>query len=70
MKFATNIARHFNLDSGLIKVTKVFPNAIAKRPYDSFLNVEKAVKLIDFDFFDQGVNSSSFSELMTTENNR
>lgn len=70
LEFATNIARHFNLDTGLIKVTKVLPNAIAKRPYDSSLNIKKAVKLIDFDFFSQGVNISSFSELINTENNR
>lgn len=51
MEFALNIAEYFSLDENLVRESDQVPLLQAKRPFDSSLNIEKAIKLIDFDFY-------------------
>ena len=51
MEFALNIAEYFSLDKNLVRESDQVALLQAKRPFDSSLNIEKARKLIDFDFY-------------------
>ena len=51
MEFALNIAEYFNLDRNLVRESNQVALLQAKRPFDSSLNIEKARRLIDFDFY-------------------
>lgn len=51
MEFALNIAEYFGLDKKLVRESDQVALLQAKRPFDSSLNIEKARKLIDFDFY-------------------
>ncbi len=47
---ALNIAEFFKLDKNLVKESDKVPLLKAKRPFDSSLAIDKARRLIDFDF--------------------
>ncbi len=48
--FANYIAETFNLNKDILEVDN-FENLMAKRPFDSSLNILKAKKLLNFDFY-------------------
>lgn len=63
---AKTIARTFDLDSQLIVKAQKLPIMKAIRPYDSSLNISKAKKIIDFDFYSENANMQSFETMIIT----
>ena len=61
---AKTIATTFNFDSDLIVKTQKLPNMKALRPYDSSLDISKARRIIDFDFYSEDANMRSFRTLL------
>ena len=61
---AKTIATTFNFDSDLIVKTQKLPNMKALRPYDSSLNITKAKRIIDFDFYSIDANIRSFRKIL------
>lgn len=51
MELASNIAEYFGMDRNLVRESDQVALLQAKRPFDSSLSIEKARKLIDFDFY-------------------
>ena len=62
---AKTIATTFNFDSDLIVKTQKLPNMKALRPYDSSLNISKAKRIIDFDFYSIDANMRSFRKILS-----
>lgn len=60
LELANKIAEYFNLNKSLIKISDI--NFKAKRPFDSSLNIEKAKKLLNFDFYSIDSNLKAFSK--------
>ena len=58
---ARTIARTFNLNPDLIVEAEKLPNMKALRPYDSSLDISKAKRIIDFDFYSVAANMRSFT---------
>lgn len=63
-EFATNIAETFSLDKSLIRSVNLIPEMKARRPFDSSLDISKAKKLLDFDFYTLGANLRVFTEAL------
>ena len=61
---AKAIATTFNFNSDLIAKTQKLPNMKAFRPYDSSLDISKARKIIDFDFYSEDANMRSFRAML------
>ena len=61
---AKTIATTFNFDSDLIVKTQKLPNMKALRPYDSSLDISKAKRIIDFDFYSIDANMRSFRKIL------
>lgn len=61
---ARTIATTFNFNSDLILKTDVLPNMMARRPYDSSLDVSKAMNIIGFDFYSKEANMISFKRIL------
>ena len=61
---ARTIATTFNFDSDLIVETQKLPNMKALRPYDSSLDISKAKRIIDFDFYSIDANMRSFRKIL------
>lgn len=62
---AKTIARTFDLDSNLIAKVTSLPNMKALRPYDSSLDISKAKKIVDFDFYSEYANMQSFKTMLS-----
>lgn len=60
--FAKRIADKFSLDRELIVQSDGQINFVAKRPFDSSLNIDKAQKILNFDFFSMDKNLNEFYE--------
>ena len=60
---AKKIALNFGLE-GEIEEVESPPNLIAKRPFDSSLNIEKAKSILKFDFFSLEANLHAFEQRM------
>lgn len=60
MNLALTIAAFFNYDKNLIAESDTVQNLQARRPFDSSLNITKARKLIDFDFYTINSNLHAF----------
>ena len=63
---AKTIATEFNLDSDLIMKTQKLLNTKALRPYDSSLDISKARRIIDFDFYSLDANMRSFRKILVS----
>ena len=61
---AKTIATTFNFNSDLIVKTQKLPNMKALRPYDSSLDISKAKRIIDFDFYSIDANMRSFRKIL------
>ena len=61
---AKTIATTFNFDSDLIVKTQKLLKMRALRPYDSSLDISKARKFIDFDFYSEDANMRSFRKML------
>lgn len=61
---AKTIATTFNFDSDLIVKVQKLPNMKALRPYDSSLDISKAKRIIDFDFYSIDANIRSFRKIL------
>ncbi|MCL4341711.1 MAG: NAD(P)-dependent oxidoreductase [Candidatus Thermoplasmatota archaeon] len=61
---AKTIAATFNFDSDLIFKTQKLLKMKALRPYDSSLDISKARKFIDFDFYSEDANMRSFRKML------
>ena len=61
---AKTIATTFNFDSDLIVKVQKLPNMKALRPYDSSLDISKAKRIIDFDFYSIDTNIRSFRKIL------
>lgn len=61
---AKTIATTFNFDSDLIVETEKLLKMRALRPYDSSLDISKARKFIDFDFYSEDSNMRSFRKML------
>ena len=61
---AKTIATTFNFNSDLIAKTQKLPNMKALRPYDSSLDISKAKRIIDFDFYSIDANMRSFRKIL------
>ena len=59
------IATTFNFNSDLIVKTQKLPNLKALRPYDSSLDISKAKRIIDFDFYSIDANMRSFRKILS-----
>lgn len=64
---ARTIARTFDLNQELIVETEKLTNMKALRPYDSSLDLSKARKIIDFDFYSEDANMRSFRIMLDSE---
>ena len=60
-EFALRLAEKFNLDSSLVSEIESPPNMLAKRPFDSSLDISLAKTLLHFDFHSIGVNVDALS---------
>ena len=63
-ELAKTIATTFNFDSDLIVKAQKLPNMKALRPYDSSLDISKAKRIIDFDFYSIDANMRSFRKIL------
>ncbi len=63
---ARTIARTFDLNQDLIVETGKLSNMKALRPYDSSLDISKAKKIIDLDFYSIAANMESFRTMLNT----
>lgn len=63
---AKTIARAFDLSSELIVETEKLPNMKALRPHDSSLDISKAKRIINFDFYSEGANMNSFKKMLSS----
>ena len=61
---AKTIATTFNFDSDLIVKVQKLLNMKALRPYDSSLDISKAKRIIDFDFYSIDANIRSFRKIL------
>ena len=61
---AKTIAKTFDLDSQLIVKTRKLSNMVAIRPYDSSLDISRAKKIIDIDFYSEEANMKSFMTML------
>lgn len=61
---AKTIAKTFNLDKRLIVKTQKLSNMVAIRPFDSSLDISRAKKIIDLDFYSEGANMKSFKTML------
>ena len=61
---AKTIARTFDLNQELIVETKKLTDMKAPRPYDSSLDISKAKKIIDLDFYSVSANMRSFRTML------
>jgi len=61
---AKTIATTFNFNSDLIVKAQKLPNMKALRPYDSSLDISKAKRIIDFDFYGIDANMRSFRKIL------
>lgn len=61
---AKTIAKTFDFDSQLIVKAKKLSNMTAVRPYDSSLDISKAKKIIDLDFYSEEANMKSFRRML------
>ena len=62
---AKTIATTFIFNSDLIVKTQKLPNLKALRPYDSSLDISKAKRIIDFDFYSIDANMRSFRKILS-----
>ena len=69
-EFARAIAKYFELDPGLILKGKLSSTMKAKRPIDSSLDIERAKKLIPYDFYSLDSNLKLFSGTVNLETDR
>jgi dTDP-4-dehydrorhamnose reductase len=60
MELASSIAEYFGLSKNLLNESDQVQLLQARRPFDSSLNINKAKKLIDFDFFSTKSNLEAF----------
>lgn len=49
-EMALGIARFFGMDESLVRKGNKIPGGIARRPFDSSLDISRATKLLDWDF--------------------
>ena len=63
---AKTIATTFNLNSDLIAKTQKLSNMKALRPYDSSLDISKARKIVNFDFYSVAANMNSFRTMLNS----
>lgn len=63
---ANVIARTFDLDSSLIRGIPALSGLKAPRPYDSSLDISKAMRIINFDFHTPKANMESFERMLAT----
>ena len=61
---ARTIARTFDLNQDLIVETGELLSLKALRPYDSSLDISKAKRIIDFDFYSVDANMRSFRTML------
>ena len=61
---ARTIARTFDLNPDLIVETEKLSNMKALRPYHSSLDISKAKRIIDFDFYSIATNMRSFRTML------
>ncbi len=61
---AKTIATTFNFNSDLIVKAQKLSNMKALRPYDSSLDISKAKRIIDFDFYSIDANMRSFRKIL------
>ena len=61
---AKAIATTFGFNSDLIVKAQKLSNMKALRPYDSSLNISKAKRVIDFDFYGTNANMRSFRKIL------
>ena len=63
-ELAKTIATTFNLRSDLIVKAQKLPKMKALRPYDSSLDISKAKRIVDFDFYSIDANIRSFRKIL------
>lgn len=56
LSLARSIANMFGLDYKLISEVNVLPSMLAKRPFDSSLDIGKAKEMVNFNFHDTEIN--------------